>query len=113
MVNRRRYTRVAFFVPATVNVLPERAQLTANTTDLSLGGVGLVAPRLLPVGQVVAIRFVLGASTTTEVMGRVVHGRADEAGCVMGIEFLRLLDGESQPELMGLLLKRCAAETRT
>ena len=96
---QRRYPRVAFFGPVIVSLVPDGNSVRANATDLSVGGVGVCSGQLLAVGQVVTVRFLLSQGAS-DVMGRVVHGRADEKGCVMGIESLRLLDARTEPELM-------------
>ncbi len=103
MQEKRRYERVAFFCPIRLSILPDGPDLPANSFDISIGGVGLVAPISLERGQEVDVHFGLknrcGQPAEESMMGRVAYARADEGGNRIGIEFLRTLQLESHPLL--------------
>jgi c-di-GMP-binding flagellar brake protein YcgR len=103
MQEKRRYERVAFFCPIRLSVLPDGPDLPANSFDISIGGVGLVAPISLERGQEVEVHFSLknphGEPVEESMMGRVAYARADEDGNRIGVEFLRTLQLETHPLL--------------
>jgi c-di-GMP-binding flagellar brake protein YcgR len=103
MREQRRYERVAFFCPIRLTILPDGPDLPANSFDISIGGVGLVAPISLERGQDVVVHFRLKNPrrelVEESVLGRVAYARADEDGNRIGIEFLRTLQPESHPLL--------------
>jgi c-di-GMP-binding flagellar brake protein YcgR len=101
--NRRRFERVPFFTRVTVSPPSGASPIEARSLDVSLGGVGLVAPTGLPVGTVVMLTFYLGRSPKTSeerLYGRITNVRAESDGSLIGIEFSRVLDAESAPALV-------------
>jgi hypothetical protein len=103
MYEKRRYERVAWFCPVLLKVMPAGPMLSANTFDISLGGVGVTADRMVERGETVTIRFHMhdGAQHVVEedVLGRVAYSRADEDGDRIGIEFLEKIRESAQPLL--------------
>jgi c-di-GMP-binding flagellar brake protein YcgR len=103
MLGRRRYERMPFFCPVTVSVLPDGPALSGRTFDISLGGVGITAQRMLERGKTVRVRFHIqngsDVAVDEEVMGRVAYSRADEDGDRAGIEFLQAVNDSMQPML--------------
>jgi c-di-GMP-binding flagellar brake protein YcgR len=103
MREQRRYERVAFFCPIRLTILPDGPDLPASSFDISIGGVGLVAPVSLQRGQEVAVHFRLKNPhyelAEESVMGRVAYSRADEDGNRIGIEFLKTLQLDTHPLL--------------
>lgn len=79
-------------------LLPGRAPVAVRTTDISIGGIGLVVSANPPVGLEMDLRIPLpqpgGAVKTVSAHGRVQHSvfsRREEAFCV-GLVFLRPSD---------------------
>jgi c-di-GMP-binding flagellar brake protein YcgR len=103
MIEQRRYERVAFFCPLRLSVLMDGRAMSANSVDISLGGVGLTTTASLQQGENVFVRFQLkdqeGKPVEETALGRVVYARADENGNRIGIEFLEMLTESNQPLL--------------
>ncbi len=104
MNERRRYERLAFFCPLRLAVLPGGRDIPANSFDISIAGVGLVAGLCPERGAHVRLRFLLKSDSAEtveeEILGRVAYSRADEDGNRIGIEFLKLPNESAQPTLM-------------
>jgi hypothetical protein len=100
--NQRVYQRASFLCRVTLST-GEGAAIEANSVDISLGGVGLVSPRLVPTGRAVTLEFHLrnkaGEPVIDKVGGRVVHVRSDIDGHVLGIEFHEPLRRLHNPDL--------------
>jgi c-di-GMP-binding flagellar brake protein YcgR len=103
MLGQRRYERVAFFCPVQLTVFSTGDVIEGNTVDISIGGVGLIAPAFLERGEEVCVRFRLhhgsDAMFEEEALGRVAYSLADEDGNRIGIEFLQTIRDSKQPEL--------------
>jgi c-di-GMP-binding flagellar brake protein YcgR len=101
--NARCYQRVTFLRGATIRRPSVGAAIEARTVDISIGGVGLVAPKPLTVGEVVTDEFPLEGpdrrALVEGVAGRVVHSAFDLDGYKVGVEFLEPLSHRSSPEL--------------
>lgn len=103
-MDRRRYERASFF--CRLSLAPDGAgpMFEAHSTDISLGGVGLVTSGQLSLGQLVAVTFHLADSRQpgppNAVTGRVVNVRADMDGNRIGVEFLAPLDEKRFPALV-------------
>ena len=107
-MNRRRYERVPFFCKATLTVLPHGRPVVSRSIDISLGGAGIVTSGRIELGQQVALAFYLRNNrqqeAVEEVVGRIVHLRAEEDGNVVGVEFLQPLEESSTPLLTRKML---------
>ncbi|MBU4273155.1 MAG: PilZ domain-containing protein [Planctomycetes bacterium] len=103
MTGQRRYERVAFFCPLQLTVLPDGPTVSANSFDISAGGVGLTAAVFLERGKDVRIDFHVRNGSIEEtdecVLGRIAYSRADEDGNRIGIEFLETIRESAQPAL--------------
>jgi c-di-GMP-binding flagellar brake protein YcgR len=103
MDERRRYERVACFIPVQLTVLPSGPVLQARSFDISRGGVGVMAEKLLERGQAVSIRvhFSNGSpdGADEDVLGRIAYARADEDGDRIGVEFISPIQESITPML--------------
>lgn len=101
--NRRRYERVAWFCSLQLTVLPNGPAMSAESFDISLGGVGAATEVMIERGQAVRVRFHIRngskESVDEDVLGRVAYCRADEDGNRVGIEFLEPIQESAQPAL--------------
>jgi hypothetical protein len=99
---KRVYQRTSFMCRVTLST-GGGAAIETNSVDVSLGGVGLVSPRLVPTGQPVTLGFHLrnkaGEPVIDKVGGRVVHVRSDIDGHVLGVEFHEPLHRSRNPDL--------------
>ena len=99
----RRYVRVPFLCRVGLSA-GEGPAIEANTVDVSLGGVGLISPRLVPKGRSVELAFHLHGGSrgavVERVAGRVAFVRSDLDGHLLGIEFLEPLHRSRNPELV-------------
>ena len=88
----RRFERVSFFCKLELTPLPHGAAQPAQSTDLSLGGVGAVMKANLQVGQLTNVTFYFNDPAHGEIkdqtVGRVVHFDADTDSNRIGIQFL-------------------------
>ena len=103
MSGQRRYERAAFFCPIKLTLLPDGPAVKASSFDISLAGVGLMAPLFIERGKNVRLDFHLKKENEyveETVLGRVAYSRADENGNRLGVEFLEPLKETSQPELV-------------
>ena len=101
---RRRFERVPFFTNVTLSP-SQGLPLEGRTIDISFGGVRVVCPKPLPVGQLVTITFHLTtpsgmAAKTEQVIGRIVNLQVDVDATAMGLEFVAPLNEKSTPLLV-------------
>ena len=82
-IEQRQYQRVQFFAKVTLTPAGGKT-IEGNSIDLSLGGIGVMSPKFIAVGQTVSVGF----QTTDRAKGKIVveeaikqHRAADEA-CV-------------------------------
>lgn len=103
MLTRRRYERVPFFCPLQLTKLQDEAGVAASSLDISIGGVGLMAPVAIERGTLVRVRFHLHDESikdlVEDVLGKVAYSRADEDGNRIGIEFLETIRETTHPSL--------------
>jgi c-di-GMP-binding flagellar brake protein YcgR len=105
-IERRRYERVPFFADVRLRTVENARPLPARTTDLSLGGLGLVTTTALDPGEHVTVVFSIPGSRTrrmAEIVGRVVSLSADSETNHMSIEFVEPLSLARAPELVNRL----------
>ena len=99
---KRIYERVGFLCRVDLKT-DDGATFEASTVDISLGGVGVMAPRFLAAGRDVTLAFHLrdrqGAPAVERAVGRVAHARSDVDGHMLGVEFLEPLRRSSNPLL--------------
>jgi c-di-GMP-binding flagellar brake protein YcgR len=102
-VDRRRYERVNFFCRVSLATSPGAPAREAQSTDISLGGVGLTTTGQYALGQVLTVTFHVRDARRGEVQervaGRVVNLKADLDGNRLGVEFLEPLDERRYPLL--------------
>jgi hypothetical protein len=100
--SQRVYQRASFLCRVTLST-GEGPAIEANSMDISLGGVGIISPRLVPMGRSVTLEFHLrnkaGEPVIDRVSGRVAHARSDIDGHVLGIEFHEPLHRSRNPDL--------------
>jgi c-di-GMP-binding flagellar brake protein YcgR len=99
----RKYERVTFLCRVALSSGPGLPSVETSSVDISLGGVGLISPKIVPKGGAVTLSFHLrGAGQTQiveQVQGRVVHVRSDFDGHRLGIEFDEPLARGRNPHL--------------
>lgn len=101
---KRRYERVSWFCSVDLKVLPNGPVVSGTTFDVSIGGVGIAANRILERGKLVSVQFHMHDNRDhhpieENVMGKVAYGRADEDGGRIGIEFMEVVSKTKNPEL--------------
>lgn len=93
-----------FFAGVTVTLSPCGRTIEARTFDISLGGVGLICPTMVAVGQILSMAFRLadrsGGAVIEVVHGRVCHSRSDEGATTVGMQFLSPLGRRTTPILV-------------
>jgi c-di-GMP-binding flagellar brake protein YcgR len=103
MIERRRYERVNFFCEVTLCVLGG-TPVVSRSVDISLGGVGIATQARVEPGQPVMLTFHLQNAQqqeiVEEILGTVVHLRAESDGNILGVEFLQPLDLSRNRELL-------------
>lgn len=108
--NRRRYERKPFFRPVRLTILPDEADVSANTFDISIGGIGAISDVWLERGTNLRVRFTLkdkqSGQCIEDVLGRVAYTRADESGNHIGVEFLKIIDESTHPALFKAMNRR-------
>jgi hypothetical protein len=103
MAQNRRYVRVDFFCRVDVAPISGGKTIEARSANISLGGVGLIVPQSLELGQVLQLTFHLrdreGNELLEQIAGRVVNSRSDFEILRVGIEFLEPLKESKNPVL--------------
>jgi c-di-GMP-binding flagellar brake protein YcgR len=100
--DKRRFGRAPFFANVTVELLSSSSAIDARSVDISLGGVALISPMPVPIGEHVVLTFHLKTSsgmTTERISGRVVNLRHDDDASIVGVEFSAVLDRNAAPVL--------------
>jgi PilZ domain len=101
-MEKRIYQRVPFLCRVTLST-GEGPPIEARTMDISLGGGGVISPRVVALGQRLTLGFHVRSRSGTPVVelveGRVVNVRADLDGNLLGIEFVQPIAHERCPEL--------------
>jgi hypothetical protein len=96
-----------FFTRVMLTLFPGGGPVEARSFDISVTGVGLVSSLSLAVGQVVRLAFHLrdrsGRAVVEEILGRIVHTRADEHGNTLEVQFLATPDTQTTPVLLEAL----------
>jgi len=96
--DNRRFERMPFYSQVTVDLSGGDVRLEARSANISLGGVGLICPTALPVGEHVTLTFHLTSSAgpvAERVTGRVVSSRFDDGVALIGVEFDAVLGHEA------------------
>lgn len=103
MTENRRYERVPYFGRVDLTPAAGGPTIEAAAVDISLGGVGLISPRLLRKGDMVRASFPLldakGQRVVEVVAARVAFVQADFEGNRLGLEFLEPIGRASCPAL--------------
>ena len=105
-IERRRAFRK--MIRTRVTITQGENQFTAQSFDLSSGGIGLILPINPPYGLMLSLRFVVPkkprGTALVEAAGKVVHSifSADEGGFKVGVNFTSLNDA-SKAALIGFL----------
>jgi c-di-GMP-binding flagellar brake protein YcgR len=106
--DKRRFGRAPFIANVTVELPAGGSAIDARSVDISLGGVGLISPMPVPVGEHMVLTFHLKTSsgmTTERIPGRVVNLRHDDDASIVGVEFAAVLDHKTAPVLTGIVEK--------
>ena len=64
MTGQRCCGRVAFFCPVKLTLLPDGPTISANSFDISMGGIGLIAPVFIERGKNVRVQFCVKKNKT-------------------------------------------------
>jgi hypothetical protein len=100
--NVRKYERATFLCQVSMSA-GGGAAIQTSSVDISLGGVGLISPVLVQMGQAVTLAFHLKNSAHVPIVegvqGRVVFIRSEVDGHRLGVEFYEPLHRSRNPHL--------------
>lgn len=103
MTGQRCCERVEFFCPVKLKMLPDGPTISANSFDISLGGIGLISPVFVERGKDIRVQLRVkngqNEYTYESALGRVAYSRAEVEGNRLGIEFMEYIHESTQPEL--------------
>ena len=106
-IEQRQYQRVQFFAKVTLTPAGGKT-IEGNSIDLSLGGIGVMSPKFIAVGQTVSVGFqttdrAKGKIVVEEAMGKVIRTRSDEQCTLVVVQFLEPLSRALNPRVVAKL----------
>lgn len=106
-IDKRQYQRVQFFAKVTLTPAGGKA-IEGNSIDLSLGGIGVMSPKFIAVGQTVTVGFPMpgrasGNVVVEEAMGKVIRTRSDEQCTLVVVQFHEPLSRSLNPRIVAKL----------
>jgi hypothetical protein len=108
---RRQFRRVPFRAQVRVKLSARGVSVTANVLDISLGGIRVLCPEPILMGEEVVLVFPfrnhLGVQAE-KVSGHAIHVRMDDDAWVIGLEFDRILNPHSTSLLARAVAKKHA-----
>jgi hypothetical protein len=103
ITERRRYERVSFHCRVEISDVATGTRVKAWTTDISLGGVRIATPTMIPVGRVLDMTFLMVdpeiGEVAEQVQGQVANAHSNFDGHSIGVVFHKTLKRAQCPKL--------------